>query len=176
MKIRKERGLKVVTSGELWTCLVIAVKDPLGLDEKQHPITAVTVYCALDRGWLVLMNDFSAPRSVLIDKAIRFATTEHMRWSTFHYSPSGANGAPLTRAIIYNCLRCGGGLGPTGCQSCGHSFNDPEQARDSYISLPPKVVGLLWRRGFDSVLDPRQTWLTEREQWDGYCRQHCLSS
>jgi len=167
MKIHKERGLKIVTSGELWTCLTIAIKDPLGLDEKQRPITVVTVYCALDRSWLVLMNDFSAPRSVLIDQSIRFATADHMRWSTFHYSPSGANGAPLTRAILYNCLRCGGGQGPTGCQNCGRQFNDPEQVIDSYIPLPPKVVALLWHRGFSSVLDPRQAWMKEHDQWEG---------
>lgn len=136
-----------------WVDVVqINLKDPTDLRKtgfsKGSPETKAIVLFTTTRKWHDIINDYSKPRSQVIEDALHGEITTNF----FVAQELKKEGIPTTEE--YNCLRDGAGLLLTECTGCGRTFKDDRSRTGWYTPLPPSVAEYLISQGFEFEINP----------------------
>ncbi|MDD4601925.1 MAG: hypothetical protein PHQ46_12900 [Negativicutes bacterium] len=148
-----------------WKSIVeFYVKDPTDLINGRPRITAV-FRVALSRDFNeIVAEDYSKPRSELLDDAI----------SQIALNPFVSQEIRGRRGGFeeHNCAHCGAGLLVSSCVSCGHKFRDNGCRSGWYTPLSRKMVAFLRENGHKFAVDPEIAWAKERKSWEEDCLKH----
>jgi hypothetical protein len=131
------------------------LQDPTEFDEGR-PKTIMVIYCALRRSHEEIVCDQSAPQSNVLNEAIVQMT---------HFSFVARENRSYS-AGDYNCSRCGGILGLTGCDTCKAFYSD-DGIRGARLPtvLPARVVDYAVALGHNFTGDLQEVRETERQRW-----------
>jgi hypothetical protein len=126
--------------------MTVCLQDPSDLNDLGWPANKTEFSVCLDRA----VDEIDNPGSRLSwqvwnDAIIRITSNSYQRLEL-----QGDRG----ESLVYNCARCGSGLGLTGCRRCGLEFNDDSYRHGWDTPLPPKAVRFLRDSGYTFALDP----------------------
>lgn len=143
----------------------IWVLDPSGYQgststDQSDPSIVSVMYVTLNRDYNDLINDWSAPQSILWDKSIVGITTHPVigrEMKGYHQAYEQDN-----------CSLCGGGLGITRCTVCGHALQDNYIRMENRRPLTPRMVEFLVEHGHRFKDRPANAWNYERTHWEQF--------
>jgi hypothetical protein len=133
------------------------IQDPMDLDQNQYPRTKVVLYVTFNRSWDDMLNDYSRPRSELMNDAVVQMSTDAFVWQELTGGRSKNND--------FNCACCASGLDSSGCLSCGHKFKDDGVRCSWNTPLSRKMVEFLQQHGYVFEKDPSIAWRSEQQRF-----------